>query len=507
MLKGKSIFIEDDYSLGLITKANPLGHPKGSSPKCKNVHSNIFKTLQGRLGQTELNSVAVSGLTGNGLYDYAVSETVRKQIACFGGIIYKMDSLDGTWDTLKSGLTSSKFFFENFNNTLIICNKARDTGQSWDGSASSSSDISNMPAGAFPIEFQNYVFLFDLSATPRKARYCALNDHTTWPAGNTTNNLGKSGDIARCGAKLRGKLYAFTDTSITRITYTYSSPLFSYKPITTKVGTKSPATLQLMDLPWTPEFLVFYGSDNRIYVFDGSNPPVPISDNISVDNKLSEISMATLNTNEMEDFCAAVIDELNWYVLGVANRVSGEINWGLVFDFTFGINNVAVWPFDNFAAGAIAAFINTRGKREYYIAGYDGKARRIQNDNDDVGTAIDRLYDTRKIFHERFSVEKKYHQGELAMKTLGNFNLSFYHRINNDVSWSAEKLLAMYTDESVLGDALPLTLGAKEITQHTVDLPKVANTMQFRFRTNSVCPPFHIYRFEGVAEELGVGKE
>jgi len=503
----KPIFIEEDYSRGLIT-IDPLNIPKGASPTCKNVHSNKLRTLEGRLGQTELNPLSISAeLGGNGLYDYVVSETVRKQIICFGGRIYKMDSLDGTLDELKSGLTASKYFFENFQGTLIVCNKARDTGQSWDGSAATTTDITNMPAGAFPIEFRNYVFLFDLTAAPRKARYTALNDYTSWPAGNITGFLGQSGDIARCGAKLRGYLYAFTDTTITRISYTYSAPLFSYKPITEKVGTQSPATIKKMNVPGYPEFLVFYGTDDRVYMFDGSNPPIPISDNIGPDNKLSLISMESLNTNERGNFCAETIDELNWYVLCAANRTSGENNWALIFDFSFWPEYIAIWPFDNWNAGAMTSFVNTKGKKWYYIAGYDGKARRVLTTNNDVSTAIDRDYISRKIFHEKLSIQKKYFQGELYLKTMGEFNLSFQFRIDNDISWLTAESLAMSTDEWVLGDILPIILGSREITQHTVDLPRAANSIQFRYRTNSDCPPFNLKRLEGVMEPLGVAKE
>jgi hypothetical protein len=502
----KPIFIEEDYSMGLVT-VDPLNIPKGASPVCKNVHSNRLKTLEGRLGQSILNSSAAAELRGNGLFDYAVSDTVRKQIASFGGRIYKMDSLDGTWDELKSGLTASKCYFENFQGTLIVCNKARDTGQYWDGSASATSDITNMPAGAFPIEFRNYIFLFDLTSTPRKARYCTLNTYATWPSGNITSFLGQSGDIARCGAKLRGYLYAFTDTSITRISYTYSAPLFSYKPISTKIGTKSPATVKKMSIPGYPEFIVFYGNDDRIYMFDGANPPMPISDNISVDNRLSLISMETLNSNEKENFCAEVIDELNWYVLCAANRTSGDNNWALAFDFTFWPKYVAIWPFDNWNAGAMSAFVNTRGKKWYYIAGYDGKVRRVLTGNDDAGTAIDRDYITRKIFHEKLSIQKKYLQAEAYLKTWGNFNLSFQNRVDNEIDWSTAINLSMYSDEWVLGDTLPATLGSREITQTTIDLPKAANSIQFRYRTNSSCPPFNLKRLEGVMQEMGVVKE
>ena len=94
---------------GLNSTGGPLSLNNNESSDLQNIDFNKFGSIIKRNGYTALNTSELnSGADIEGLHNFEVTATgtvVASLVAIAGDNIYKMDSLDGTWDTIKSGIS------------------------------------------------------------------------------------------------------------------------------------------------------------------------------------------------------------------------------------------------------------------------------------------------------------------------------------------------------------------------------------------------------------------
>src|SRR3990167_4815938 len=118
MLKGKVASIAS-FNKGLITKIKELnGMDIGGSPDVMDYYSDIDGSLKKRKGSAKIHYTPTSVTARcNGLYDF--ESTV---IGCFGTVYYKMEEMDGTWDSLQTGMADEISEFEDYSGNLVITN-------------------------------------------------------------------------------------------------------------------------------------------------------------------------------------------------------------------------------------------------------------------------------------------------------------------------------------------------------------------------------------------------
>src|SRR3990167_228979 len=85
---------------GLNTASGPLNLEDNESNDLRNVDFDKFGSFKERNGYNVLTVTAISGTaTGLGLYWYQTA-TAQKAINISGNAVYRMDDLDGTWDSI-----------------------------------------------------------------------------------------------------------------------------------------------------------------------------------------------------------------------------------------------------------------------------------------------------------------------------------------------------------------------------------------------------------------------
>ncbi len=490
---------------GLNTKAGPLSLDNGESPQCLNVHTNIFGTLLKRKGYSKLNSSAPvhtgSNPAGNGLFDYAVDTITRKQVAFFGNTLNKMDALDGVWDTIHEadGITLSDDIvnFENFNGTLVWTNWSRDTLQSWDGSASSTTCVVAAPKGKYIIKAYTRAFIAGLSANPLRYHFSAVDDHTTWDLTNDFETLdAPSGDESRGFGLLKGRLYGFTKFTVNLISNQGGNPLFLSVKRLDGVGCGAPRSIQTVNVPTLGESMVWLTEDKRIVAWNGSTLKI-VSDRISSDNGLSSVSMPLINFDVMEKSHAVIFEENGWYVLFVP--LGSTIETGIIWDY----KTDTLWAFSNQNFLSSTLLETSNGIIPYTLGNANGFAYRWFNGNDDDGAAINGTWDSRKWDFGSLPFLKKGQTVWVVTKTIGEIDLTFENRYDWNTSYENSTAFTMSDDEWVLGDVLPATLGGNEAKTHRVDIDRNFNSYQIRLSNNSTDAAFEVFSLDVVAANLG----
>lgn len=142
MLK-KQVLKIDDYSGGLVTKASELSTKPNQTSDCKNMHTDVFKSLQKRKGYSKVSSIAQNpGGACKGVYNYLNDESTQYMVGLWGTALKKMDVVtsawDGNWDTISAdtikgtALTANYMHNTTFNSELVITTEGRDVPQRYD---------------------------------------------------------------------------------------------------------------------------------------------------------------------------------------------------------------------------------------------------------------------------------------------------------------------------------------------------------------------------------------
>ncbi len=149
---------------------------------------NLHEGGRGKRGGTaHVDTAAMSGGPRvMGIYDYRLKNGTQHLVrATADGKIYK----DAT-TTIKTGLSLTKVTsFEYFNDTLYICNGA-DIPQTWDGSASSTSNLANIPSDWTGTSYPKQIIKHGRGASERLwAVGCQDTPHTVYVSKNGTDDF------------------------------------------------------------------------------------------------------------------------------------------------------------------------------------------------------------------------------------------------------------------------------------------------------------------------------
>jgi len=497
---------------GLSTTTGPLTIAENESPNCKNVHTNLRGTLEQRSGYVELGSTKLVD-DGHGLFDYWKDADTHYLMAYIENRLFKVDVVnnvfDGTLDAITFATTPYRNYmeFETFNdagtNYLIMANHSRNKLQKYNGSGDTT-DLSadaDMPKPKFIKQWNGYLFCANIEDYESRIYHNNVSGSiigaTDWSATDYKEIRTNDGDYITALAVLKGRLYTFKRYSIHRWTYTGTTPLFSIKESISGTGTISSKSIVNVSHPKYGEVLAFMGADGKFYVFDGSQV-YPISTNIENDNFASEFNLSKLNSTYLHKTCGMNYNKKHWCMWSVPTGFGNT--WTVAWDYY----TDSWWPFDfSMTACSVA---ESGGKNKPYLLQNDGAIYEFDSGNDDNGTDIDSIYDTKKLDYGNYPLLKGESYIEIIAKNAPLSSISFYHKSDWQNGWGTVESISCSGGGFILGTSkLGTELGGATALSQVVDLPRLSHSEQFRFQSSGSVPAWTVFKADLVAKGKGYG--
>lgn len=379
MFKPSGIIEQDVFTGGLNTQADIFALASNESPNSRNVNFREDGSLDKRMGREKLNTTPTGALyVGNGLFDFGINPGVRKLILASGGSVYKMDDLDGTWDSIASGRNDCLNFFDRISGYLINSTTNREILKYWDGSAAAMLDVNaNAPLCKYIAEFNGYMLGMNVSGNARRIYYQPTStiftgdweDYLTLPA--------SSDDEITWGLELRGRFYVSLKNLWYRLSYIAGETIFDYKLVSTSPGAV-PRTAKTVSIPGAGEVILYLGWDKKLRIFDGTDAQV-VSIKYEKSNKQSDIYLDNINQAQLGN-CHAVLDTSQYlYRLFVPMGASGEVNIRL--DINYKTMSCSPHTNQNCLSSRIAE--DSNGKKWTLVSDYNGTTYFLDKGNID----------------------------------------------------------------------------------------------------------------------------
>lgn len=493
---------------GLNTKAGPVSMDDGESPDCLNVHTSLFGTLVKRNGFAKLNSACTHITTSpgvyNGLFDYATDPSTRILVALIDQNLYKMDSLDGTWDPVTTTVSLSDDIaeFANLDGTLLITTWSRDNLRYWTGSGATA-HVQIVPKGKYLINAYNRIFMGDCadeSATvyPLRFYFSNVGSYSSWldSAGfyQYATLDAPNGDQFMGWGLLRGRLFGFSRYSVNLITDIGGSDVVQVTKRIDGTGCGAPRSIKVINSPTYGESLIWLTNDKRLMIYNGSTLK-DLGIKIQVNNLQSPFALNLMTSNFYKAH-AQVYEKEGQYVLWVP--ISTNINYAIVYDYI----TDTLWTYSNqnFDSSAV---VNTSSGNLIYVGGREGISYRWDYGTSDDGSAINGYWLSRKWDFGWMPLLKKMGEVQVTLKTVGNYNLYYSFRYNWETSFSTPEALVMYSSEWLLGDVLPATLGGKIARTHRLSIDGAFNLLQIKLSDNSTNPAFEVFSLDTISNSIG----
>lgn len=379
MFKPSGIISQEVFTGGINTQSDPFALEANESPTARNVAFGEDGSLEKRSGREKLNTtpIAIDG-SGNGLFDYGLAPGVRKLIAACNGSTYKMDDLDGSWDSILSGRNDCLNFFDRISGYLINSTTNRETLKYWDGITASMTDLNaSAPKAKYIMEFNGYMLAMNIVDNARRIYY---EDTSTIFTGTWENYLtlpSSSDDEITWGIELRGRAYMSLKNLWYRLSYVAGETIFDYKLVSSSPGA-IPRTAKVVAIPGVGEVILYLGWDKKLRIFDGTDAQV-VSIKFEKSNKQSDIYLDNINQAQLVN-CHAVLDtEQYLYRLFIPNGASTGCNVRLDINY----KNMSCSPHtnQNYLSSRIAE--DSNGKKWTVVSDYNGTTYFLDRGNID----------------------------------------------------------------------------------------------------------------------------
>lgn len=379
MLKVGGILSQEEFNGGLNTLSDPFSLQPSESPRVVNVNFNEDASLEKRQGREKLNTT-VTGATDscNGLFDFGISSGVRKVIGQFGTSVYKMDDLDGTWDSILSSRNNCLNYFDRIAGYLVNSTDDREILKYWNGTDASMVTLNDdAPNVKFIGEFNGYMLAMNTSSNARRIYYELTSTMFTGDWGDYFTLPSSSDDEIMWGVELRGRYYVSLKNSWYRLSYISGDAVFDYKLTSSTVGAV-PRTAKVVTIPNVGEVIMYLGWDKKVRIFDGTTA-TPISLKYEKSNNDSNIYLENINQAQLR-YCHSKVDTVNSiFHLFISNGDSGTINVRLDINY----KTLACSPHTNQDILSAVMAEDISGKK-YLIGGdYNGTAYILNRGNID----------------------------------------------------------------------------------------------------------------------------
>lgn len=484
MIKQFQSYQGENFSGGLVTAASPFeleSEPlNGSqSPNCMNCHSDIYKTLWSRKGYTAINTSKATG-DCHGLYDFDVRQGDRKMMTHFGTVLYKMENLDGTLDSLQTGLPADDMAFTEINKILVFKSWTPGYAYYWDGITSAATAVIQFPVkGVNPIQWNQHIFYFTTDSEQNKLKYSTYNSYLLYDTANfyyTTDGVPLT-----ALETVRGRLVMFKANGIDRAAYLGGLPLLEVKNVVNGVGTTARRAIKKAHTKQFGEVLFFPTSNNQIVMFNGAEIKF-ISEPIDSPNNESPFELGNLR-----DAVAVVDHKKGWYICFFDD-------YGIVYDY----NLNSWWPFDNQAfEAAVGAYLFN--EEFQVVTAKDGYVYKWGQGDSDNGTAITAYWDSPHISLKQPKMIKKGFSATFNYRTSGKTNMTYQRKLDFTKDFGDTLDMPQYpkNHDTFLGQTFKLgesTLGSKYARDFTVDIRDEWLYYQYRVKQAVYARPFRLNR-------------
>jgi hypothetical protein len=400
------------------------------------------------------------------------------------------DTIDCSSSTCKEEITIPKMAANTWTyNSIALANPASDTAIRSIGIKIATDK------GAQTVRIDNVRVTF--SEPDRLARSAVLY-YDDWNGTDSGwDDIFTSQDVGLTAIQdLKSALYICKRKSIHRVTYLGGRPLLRIDQAKSTVGTISPRTVTVIDVPGVGEKMIFLGSDRQLYTTDGYNYE-PVSEAIQTDNGESSVYMNAINSTTGIDaalqMCHAInIPSLHWYVLFVPIGVSATAcTHAIVYDYL----GKSFWPFDTQPMTCSWLGDNGIGTDSPYVGGTN-YVWNWNTSNSDDGTAIATYWESVKKALSKTGrpMLKKLRYVEGNSKINGTWPLIFSYRVD----WASS-----YTATTAI---------TQNVNEWTRDISQINNIVQVKISDTGAIvgsnypDPYLLYSLDFVGEDLTVGR-
>lgn len=449
----------DKLNGGLNSTASALGLQTSESTDLQNIDFDVFGSIKKRKGYTQLNtSAANSGATCTGLFN-AGFKSGTKLFGAFEDGIFKMDDLDGTWDSITLSGTSITTGDNNllsmtfFDDRLLATNNV-DAPIQWLGGSGAVKAVvpTGLTKAKWTIDWNNYAFYFNVTvsgtAYPSRGYWSAIKDTTTWPATNFIDVELDNGEEITGVKPLGDRLVVFKENSIYYWLFTGDSDIpFVVIRSASDVGCISGYSIQEVN-----NGLVFLAYDG-LYFFDG-NDSIKLSDRVNA-------TLDTFAKNRFQYAVSAYQRETGHYWLSFSTSGGTSHNRCLIWDS----RNNAFSLYNGHNSNYFTVLLDS-GTEKIYFGDYAGFVYQADNGTSDnpsgTATAIDAYWKSKWFNFGDLFTEKAttnivlYYQLKQAILTFGysydldngtQYSQTIDTSTSSDVYDTAEYEMARYAKE------------------------------------------------------------
>jgi hypothetical protein len=521
MIKAK-IFGLEDFSGGLNTRNYAKGLEPHFSPNCVNVHSNLYKNLVVRNGFTSFsNTLAETNSYGLFKYVYLASGITLDMLIKFtDSKMYKMDGLDGTWDEVTMAtaqtpnLYSSTVYSTASTNYFIFGNYDMNTMQIYSGGATTTNiNTATLTGARYMIAWKNHLWCLYTKENgtifPYRLRRTNINTYGSaaadWTGGVSGYDdvITSDGDYGTALVGLKANIYIFKKNSIFRVIYLGGTPLVEIKQMSS-IGCESPNTIRKITLLTGDEYLMFLGTDNRIYMFDGYSAPQSLTELVMDNNNVTPYSLNKINKSRRLLACAENYNKNHWYVLFVPHTGSSTNNVGYIVDYYS--TPISIWPITGINAATCREAEDSSGEKYIYFDGFDGVTYKFDSGDSDNTAAINAYWESPKLRTDKLPYLKKVQQAQSYWKPVGNYDTTLAYRIDDTTTYTSNTVnLAGEGDK--LGSTFVLgtsKLSSQADIEKINDIPQIMNCIQFKVSNNTTNPRSTLYEIDLIGEPIGI---
>lgn len=483
---------EKNFNGGLNSASGPLSLQNNESTDLQNIDFNKFGSILKRNGYNALNTTAItSSPQSDGLYWYefvTAGAYDSKLLNVADGKLYKMDSLNGTWNDVTGAITitAGKFCdFETFLSEAYVTNNY-DLPFKWTGSGNAA--VMTVPASLTKAKcvalFNNYLFLANcvVGGVTHKSRLCWSNigDTNTWGSANFIDIARNDGQEIQRVITLGDRFVVFKTRSIYIVGFTGDNNIpFIVQKSASAVGCIAPFSVQELE-----NGLVFLSHDG-LYYFDGNNS-YKISDRI-------QTTIDGFNQTRLSNARSMVKGKKNQYFCSFSSSSSNTNDRVLVWDFSLNAWSV----YKGMACSSMSkVFVNGIEERIYF-GDYSGFVYRADVGSDDyplnTRTAISAYYYTNwKNFEDL--VNQKGIGSVVIYHQITNAVLTFSYSYDFENADTYSQTLSLATSGSVYGVGLygTATYAGTGGYQQRRDLAGRGRVVRFKFSNSNLGETFSV---------------
>ena len=466
-----------------------------------------------RPGYDALNDTAIAGSPAlTGLYMARFDSLTNVAFATAGASLYKMDSLDGTWDDITNGqvITGGQDNLWNFatlNNTVVLANDT-DTCIQISSGLTASSIGGGVPftSALAPVEHRGYMFYLNpvVSATRYRDRvyFSDLNTPATVGINNYINVSPTTYGDVRGAVDYNGKLYIFKRHGIFAIEFQptrtdSAGTLFPFievpNPVVPGVGTQSHRSICKFTTPAThktpgQELVFFVDQFGTPRVFDGTTT-------LSVGTGISQSRDTTITSlSDMEGTRVGQVWTVNYpeknliycHMTSVTASTRHDTCW--VLDYTTGFAWSRDTYADQFNCGALME--KTNGRFVPFFGNYAGQVMEMETGLSDNGAAISSYAVTGDLFNASPTVRSSWTILEVRGTTGSTSqNISIDYYVDGDDTPSKTDAVALFRTGQAQWGTLIWGVDAfakKGLVTHTKEINVESKTLRIKFSNSTL---------------------